>query len=460
MYRTLLPCLLLVLLACPAAAWDELLVLTTDYTTYGGVTVVDRSAPWTADLDVETILADAVARWHDGLVYVVNRAGANIQVLDPAAGYATLRQFSVGAGRNPQDIAFVGGRAFVSCYDAALLLEVDTAAGAVIDSWSTAPFADADGLPETAWMHVHGRRIFLTCQRLDRNHYWGPADYSQLLVFDTDLDAWVDVDPVAPGVNGLVLTGTNPAPQPQPVPGGGLAVATVGAFAVLDGGLEIVDLDALTTSPLLTTESDMLGEIVDFAMVDATHYWAAVSTPSFRTMLQVGTLGSSIMVKETSAGYDFVDVAFDGADQVFLCDRSLGAAGLRVFDAHTGVELTAAPIATGRPPVLVLLPVDTTTAAAALPPAALTLSAPWPNPANPRVSLRVAAPAGSALRLSVVDLRGRVVRAETADVGETGELVWRFDGCDGSGRPLASGQYRLVARGAGVRAARAFTLAR
>lgn len=451
---------LLCLSAAPAAAWDELVVLTTDYTTYGGVTTVDRDAPWSAQVDVETVLADAVARWHDDLVYVVNRSGANIQVLDPADGYATVRQFSVGAGRNPQDIAFAGGRVFVSCYDEAVFLEVDPVAGAVLGTWSTAPFADADGLPETGWMHVHGRRVFVASQRLDRNAYWGPADFSQLLVFDLDTDDWLDVDPVAPGVNGVVLTGANPAPQPQPVPGGGLAVATVGAFAVWDGGLEFVDLDALSTGPLLVTENELSGELIDFVMIDPTRYWATVSTPSFGTKLVKGTLGSGVDVRDTSAGYDFVDVAYDAVDRIYLCDRTVGAAGLRVFDEGSGTELTTTPVATGRPPILALVPRSTVTSAPSLPVALAVLSAPWPNPANPRVSVRVEAPAGAALRLEVVDLRGRVLRTEAVSVGAAGTAVFTFDGLDAAARPLPSGHYRLVVRGAGAPVSRAFTLAR
>ena len=58
--------------------------------------------------DVASIGSDAMAPWYKGLLYVVNRFGGdNIQVIDPAQNYATVRQFSVGNGSNPQDIAFV-----------------------------------------------------------------------------------------------------------------------------------------------------------------------------------------------------------------------------------------------------------------------------------------------------------------------------------------------------------------
>ena len=76
---------------------------------------------------------------------------------------ALVREFSLGVGRNPQDIAFdTQGRAFVSCYDQAVLLRVDVNTGLVAQTDATAAFADADGLPEPAWMlacvHRHGLR--------------------------------------------------------------------------------------------------------------------------------------------------------------------------------------------------------------------------------------------------------------------------------------------------------------
>ena len=64
------------------------------------------------------------ARWHDGLLYVVNRFGQdNVQVLNPAQGFATVQQFSTGAGSNPHDIAFASPvKAYVTRYELADLL--------------------------------------------------------------------------------------------------------------------------------------------------------------------------------------------------------------------------------------------------------------------------------------------------------------------------------------------------
>ncbi len=447
-------------LAAPAAAWDEFIVLTTDFATFGGVTRVDRDAPWSAEVDAATISSDAVGRWHDGRYFVVNRSASNIQVLDPAQGMATVLQFSVGVGRNPQDIAFSpDGRAFVSCYDEALLLEVDPVVGGVVGSWSTAGFADADGLPETGWMLAVGDRLFIACQRLDRDHWWGPVGPGRLLVFDMATASWD-----AP----VVLTGANPSPPPSlSYDGTHLLVPTVGWYGLLDAGLETVDLAILGSSGLLVTEQSLGGEIVDAVSTGPGRAWAIVGDTSFHTKLKTFDPdgGGTPVTVASSNGYDFADLAWDGADLIYLCDRTTGAAGLRVFDQSSGAELTTSRIATGRPPFQAVLPLEAgSTAAPVLPLAGgAVLGAPWPNPANPRTTFVAETAPGDVVAFAVLDLRGRRLRGERRTAGANGRAVWEFDGCDRDGRPLPSGVYQASATGAsspGVGDARLFTLAR
>ena len=444
-----------------AGAWDEFLVLTTDYATYGGATIVERYADWDAQVDAATISSDAIGRWHDGLYYVVNRGAANIQVLDPAQGLATIRQFSVGVGRNPQDIAFApDGTAYVSCYDEAVLLQVDTVAGTVTDTWSTAAFADADGLPETAWMQAVGGLLYITCQRLDQNNWWHPAGGSCLLVFDMFAGDWLDTDPGTPEVDGIPLVGQNPSAKPQMTPDGrGLLVASTGYWLTPDAGLERIDLVSKQSAGWEITEQALDGEILSFTVLDETRGWCVVSDAAFVTHLKTFVPGGGpVTTVVSSSGYDLVDVAWDGDGLIYLCDRSTGAAGLRVFDAWTGAELTTAPIPVGRPPFMSVLPIDCgATAVGAPAPAPAVLRAPWPNPANPRTRFVFSARPGARVRLDVCDLRGRILRTGHATAGADGEGVHLFDGLDARGRPLASGTYRAVIDGA---ASRTFTLVR
>ncbi|MBA4378688.1 MAG: hypothetical protein C0395_08590 [Gemmatimonas sp.] len=445
--------------AVPAAAWDDFIVLTTDFQSVGGVTRVDRDAPWSSAIDVATISSDAVGRWHDGRYYVVNRSAANIQVLDPAQGMATVLQFSVGVGRNPQDIAFsTDGRAFVSCLDAALLLEVDPVAGGVVGSWSTAGYADADGLPETGWMLAVADRLFITCQRLNRDGWWEPTGPGLLLVFDMSTGTWG-----AP----VTLAGYNPAPPLSLSPDGTRLLApTVGLYGLLDAGFETVDLATLTSSGLLVTEQQFGGEIVDVIMTGAHRAWAILSSTSFRTSLKTfdPAGGAAPVAVVASNGYDYADLAWDGAQQIYLCDRTTGAAGVRVFHQTSAAELTAAPIPTGRPPFQAVLPLESDATAAPVVAAAAgpALGAPWPNPANPRTTFAAAAAPGEDVAFAVLDLRGRRLREARRTAGADGRAVWEFDGRDRAGRALPSGAYRVTVSGAGEAPgeARLFTLAR
>lgn len=452
----LLPALALPAAAPPAtAAWTEGLVLTADYQGPAMAASFLRQAPWSVTPDREPLGADPVARWHDGLVYVVNRSGdSNLQVLDPAAGYQTVRQFGLGAGRNPQDIAFgPDGRAWVSCYDTAELLEVDAAAGSVLAAYSTAGFADADGLPETGWMQAVGSRLFITAQLLDRNNWYEPTGPGRLLVFDMAARAWVDADPAAPGVNGIVLAGGNPYPQLE-LSGDRqtLYVPCVGAYGAADGGVDAVDVAGLRSLGFAVTESVLGGDVLDVAVIGPGLAFASISDASFVTSLrrwnpQTGELAG---VLRTAAGYAYVDLAWDGGDWLYVCDRTTGAAGLRIFAAATGAEQTASPVATGLPPAWFALPRQPHLVAVPAPgaPTALALAAPYPNPANPGCEIRLRGPAHRPVPLAIHDLRGRRLRSATVVTDAAGEGRWQCDGRDDRGRSLPSGLYRVTA-GAG-----------
>ena len=232
--KTMLWSLLFVVsVIAPTRAQDTPLVVTSDYSTFGRLREFAATAPWAVSADLATIPGDAIARWHDDLLYVLGRGGANLlQVYDPAANYALVREFSLGAGRNPQDIAFdTAGEAYVSCYDQAVLLRVDVATEAIVETYSTAAYADADGLPETAWITAVGDRLYITCQKLDRNGLYAPTGPGQLLVFDMAGERFE-----AP----IDLLGGDPYTQLEQVPDGNggvnLRVGCAGFFGLADAG--------------------------------------------------------------------------------------------------------------------------------------------------------------------------------------------------------------------------------
>jgi len=434
-----------------AAAW----VVTTDYGNFGRIRSVAETTPWAVSADLAIIPGDAVARLHGGRLYVVGRGGANLlQVYDPSGGLVLLHEFSLGTGLNPQDIAFdASGAAYVSCYDQAVLLRVDVATESVVASYSTAAFADADGLPETAWMQVVGDRLYISCQKLDRNNWYAPTGPGQLLVFD--MTQRVFLTPVD-------LVGSDPYTQIEVLSGGReLRLGCAGFFGLADGGIEAVDTVTGLSLGFLVDEAALGGDVTAFVTTGPDALHVLVSDASNVTSLQryqVSTGQMSLLA--TGNGYVYADLAYDADYQLYVADRTPGTSGLRVFDTSSGAELTTGVLPTGLPPFQIILP----TAGSTTPVLPLTrrgdlaLSAPFPNPCNPRAACDLSGRPGAAVRLSVFDLQGHRLQQHIVLLDQQGRGDWVFNGEDSRGRALPTGVYRLVAQSGAGFATRSLTL--
>lgn len=96
-----------------------------------------------------------------------------------------------------------------------------------------------------------------------------------------------------------------------------------------------------------------------------------------------------------------------------------------------------------------------------LPPASqLQVDPAWPNPFNPRVTVRYRAPAGASVTCRVVDVRGRHIAtlATSPASGEWQTVTW--DGLTASGALAASGSYFLDIASDGQRVVQRVTLAK
>ncbi len=458
--------LLMLLVLCPSVYAQETgWVLTTDYSTFGRVRSFALDGPWSVTGDLATIPGDPTGRYHDGMVYIVGRGGASlIQIYDPEAGFVLVREFSTGGGRNPQDIAFdSAGDAYVSCYDEAVLLHVDVTDGTILDTFDTSMFADADGLPETAWMIAHGDRLYIASQKLDRNNWYAPTGPGDLLVFDMEAEAWVDMDPGEAGIQPIVLTGADPYTRIEAVEsddgGWNLRVGCVGFYGMNDGGIEDVDPIAGVSLGYVVTEQELGGDISAFTSTgDDLHI--LISDASFITSLRrFDPASGAVTVLDTGNGYVHADLAWDGDFQLYLADRTVGASGLRVFDSNSGAELTSGALATGLPPFRFIL--QTTDGISAVPVAdasGLRLFPPHPNPCNPASDLQIQGRPGDRVRVGVFDLRGRRLQDRTLEIDSSGGAVFRFEGRDHRGRSLSAGVYRVVVQNKTGFAARTLTL--
>jgi DNA-binding beta-propeller fold protein YncE len=428
-------------------------ILTSDYAS-GTLSVVDLETR-EVTRDVADVSSDPVARCYRGLVYVVNRYGHdNIQVIDPAHGYATLRQLSVGNGTNPQDIAFASpSKAYVSRLGSPDLLIVDPSTGRTLGAIPLAAWADADGNPETAHLAVVGDLLLVALERLAN---FVPADTGLIAVVDMRADTVYDADPFTPGTQVVKLRGLNPGTDFSVLPAAGpqldshLYIGCSGRWGEWDGGIEDIVVPAqggppgvIRSAGFAITEAALGGDVLDVVAGDAGHPYAIVSDAAFETRLVSWdpATGRPIATLYAPGGYSLSDAALDGRGELYVCNSSFAAPGLLVF--QTGSDrCVAGPLATGLPPVQIVFDPDSP----AIPPAgpvgdAVTLGLPAPNPARTVVRLDVTLAEPGPVRVDVFDLAGRRVRS-LADGGFAARVTpLKWDLRDQGGRRLAAGVY-------------------
>ena len=290
MYRISILAVSLLLLANSSSAQSDLFVITTDFSTGSTAFLAANAAE--AEVNLLGIHSDAVGHYHDGRVYIVNRLGQdNILVLDAMDLRTPLTQFSVGNGANPHDIEIVApDKAYVTRYETASLLIVNPQNGAELGEIDLSAFADADGLPEVSQIVRVGDRLYLSCQRLDRNGGWGPVDVSYLIVVDIATDTLVDVDSDAEGVQGIALSIANP--NSMAVIGEQIAVGVVANFGDRAGGVEIVDTATNRSLGLAVSEEDLGGDITSMVLVDQNRGYAVVADENFANSVRPFDLSS------------------------------------------------------------------------------------------------------------------------------------------------------------------------
>ena len=306
-------------------------------------------------------------------VFTLLRGNDALAVLDPSnlptiARTIPLRTVmgDAGAGSylvNPYDVeALSATKAYVSQYALSRIAIVDpsrSGAAAVTGSIDLSPVRagadnDSSGSPEATEMFRVGDRVFVVMQNLAS---YAPAAAGSVAVIDTRTDTLVDVDPATAGTQAAQLTHRNPVGAVL-TPGGRLVTACVGVQPFmppnnLDGAVTALDTTTLRPVGMPVTETALNGDLQGLVMLDESRGWAVVyrlAAGGARTAhvvafdLATGTAGATIF----SAG-DIGGLRVDPSGNVWLLDRTTGAAGVRVFRPD-GTQITTAPIATTLPP--------------------------------------------------------------------------------------------------------------
>ena len=339
-------------------------VVTSDLSEVGSFGTIGLDSPHALmpSSNQHRIYQDAVARVHDGLVYVLNRLFAdNIQVVDPARAFTTRLQCSTGNGTNPHDIAFVSpSKAYVTRFETPELLIINPSAHAdcqdfMLGTIDLSSLADADGNPDMDQMAIVDGLLYVSLERLNINSVLRtPAENGALAIVDTATDTLIGA---------IELSGENPFAETKglTVQDGAIYVAEDGLLGVIDqsAGIERVDLATRQAQGFIATEQDLGGDVTDFALVSNHLAYAVVSTPTSTNALVAFDPATGQITKTVaqSNGFNYFDIELNDRGEIYLADRSLHAPGVRIFRAADGIELTSAPLDLILPPTeIVFIP--------------------------------------------------------------------------------------------------------
>lgn len=420
-------------------------VTTTDYST-GSCSTIDLDGTYTVTKNITVLHSDATARYYGGYFYVINKLGAdNIQILDPDNNFSTVRQFSTGIGSNPQDVAFTSPtKMYVTRNNSNSMWIMNPQTGLQTGSIDFSSFADADGFCEMHQLFLYKNHLFVTIQRLDRDdYYWPPVGTSYMAVVDVNTDAFVDTDPVTPGVQAIALMSANPYSEIQLDPWTGyLYVGCAGFWGLFDGGVEVVDPDSLATMGSMFTESSAQGDIFDVEIVNEKIGYCLIGNSSFFTDLISFDPSAGTKIQTIYAPADWVlqDIDLAPTGELFLADRTLTDPGVRIYDATTGIEITSGPLDVGLPPFDFTFSVEVQTGVGDAP-AVASLGRSYPNPFNPSTAIPFTVSRDARVLLEVFDIKGTRITTLVDEVRPAGgyEVFWNGD--DDASRPVPSGVY-------------------
>lgn len=430
------------------ASAEEVAVITTSDFAAGNVSLLREGAASPA-LDVLPIHNDNAVFVYGDYVYVLERFGADnlLKVAaDDIAPSGVVYQYSVGNGANPHSMVFLNEhRAYITRNDDTMLWVVDPSATSEetfkIGEIDLSAYADDDGLPEMSPMAIAGGKLYVGCQRIDRNAGWTPQD-GRVVVIDTGNDTVLGE---------VVLEKGNP--QSLAASGGKLYVSSAASlFDPSDGAIEWIDLATDTYGGVRITEAELEGNVGELLFRSSSKAYVIVGNwPDY--VVRPADLDAGEVLPPLEGSLSANAMALSGTGTLFVLDRSQDAPGIYMYDASD--NLIAGPIPTGLPPSTIALvggdvptPVAETTSEDL--PTAYALEPCYPNPFNPSTSIPyVVAEEGGTVDLSVYDALGRTVATLVQGVRPAGRYVTSWTGTDDAGHPVASGMYVVRMRAGG-----------
>ncbi|AKT37344.1 SMP-30/gluconolactonase/LRE family protein [Chondromyces crocatus] len=266
---------------------------------------------------------------------LVHRVTAETTQLDE-----TFRAFDDTEGRaNPQDVAVdAEGRLWVTRFDHPSVVVLDRR-GAISARVDLEPYADADGNPEAAAIHIADGTAHVALEKLDAkatDAIYPPTGPGVVLAIPTRLDG---------AITPIELAGRNPFGRfvealwdPKL-----LAIATPGDFGELTAGdgIDLIDT-AEGKARQIISEVALGGSATDVALVGPNEAYALVAGPEdgvnpTRVVAFDPERGEVTRVLAKAEGYYHWGLLIVG-DLLVVGDRTPGRARVVFFDRSTGSE--------------------------------------------------------------------------------------------------------------------------
>lgn len=296
------------------------------------------------------IHSDAVGRYSNDRVFIVNRLNRDsIQVLNPQFGFITEQEFSVGQGKNPQDIAVWNDKYFISLYNADELVIHRRASGVKIGAVSFVSLKETfstSGIPdssvEASYMIQDGSSLFILLQRLDRNDvsgYLPPNSDSYLVEVDMDLNQIKTV---------YTLPYRNPSSKIQKVFLFGephlvfSCVGRVGFISQIDAGIIAFRLSTRQFHPeRLYAEQIAGGDILSFQIKNDDFGYASVLDAGFNKTIQVfrprtGEKLGTLLQIPGNIGISLSGLLLTNEGKLLVGSTDFSRPGIYVYDTNIG----------------------------------------------------------------------------------------------------------------------------
>lgn len=319
-------------------------------------------SPWSFQAPPIEVGVGSTLRYHSGRVFAVSSMDSTITIVD-ALDWTVIVEYSLGASVEPLDIAVVNfDTAFVSDAAGGQLLVMDLVTGAINNSIDLNVFGDNDGNPDAGMMVLHSGRLFVQLRRYDAtapNSFQSPA---LLAVVDVATEQVVDVDPIAPGMQGIALQGTPPKHKMQLRPGSNELVLSASGDLFDFGGIERVDLITLQSVGFIVQEfvDDVGADLGSFVLVDQARGYLVFSTDLLPSShLREFTISGGVttdMDAYASVSYLVPSMVHDvPTNTLFFPDGGSVVRGVHVFDAETAERLTKDLLVTDGVPTDILI---------------------------------------------------------------------------------------------------------